>query len=486
MSDISRRDFVKMLAAAGAISQFPGIIGCRGKAAGNVPFDRLLKEVQQLQRSLSAFPANPVSVAWDPNVDEYPPTRKIERWFRGESSVYPLVEKALMLLNKDNPENPLSGIIRKGDTVVVKPNWGTQYLFPLPVTHPSVIVPIIEYAVKAGASRVVIAEGPMTLYRSQKYFWGPAFINAYNLVKELKRRHSGVEFRFQDANDDQFYWVALEDASAFSEIYSEADLDHDGHTGFLRNMFFNVPDCTGYNPGKYRIGLYAVARSFLDADVFISVPKLKTHGWSGITAALKNHMGTTLRTTSQYMPESTMLEYQKHPDFASYRESPLRDVPHYKTEYWDGKGFVKRKLIGYENDVLWRSLGDLNRAARYADKTGKMHDSFQRRYLTVVDAVISTDRGGPTSPSTVATSAIVAGFDPVAVDSVCLRMMNWNYERIRLVKNVNEFKTYPVGSIGKIEEEVIGASLNSAAFSKFFVPPANYSDEVLAPKTVKL
>ena len=70
------------------------------------------------------------------------------------------------------------------------------------------MVPVIEYAVLAGASKIIIVEGPMTLYRSQKYFWGPAFVNATGLVQELRKRHPNVEFRFQDANDDHFFgWI---------------------------------------------------------------------------------------------------------------------------------------------------------------------------------------------------------------------------------------------------------------------------------------
>ena len=132
-------------------------------------------------------------------------------------------------------------------------------------------------------------------------------------------------------------------------------------------------------------------------------------------------MGINIRTTSHFLSPEVVAEYQDNKEFALYRESPLRDVPHYSKASWNGKGFVNRKLIGYENDILWRSLCDLNKLIRYADKSGKMHTSFQRRYAVVVDAIIGTDRGGPVSPSTVETNAIVAGFDPVAVDAACLR-----------------------------------------------------------------
>jgi uncharacterized protein DUF362 len=169
-----------------------------------------------------------------------------------------------------------------------------------------------------------------------------------------------------------------------------------------------------------------------------------------------------------------------------YRESPIRDVPHYSRASWNGKGFVNRKLIGYENDVLWRSLCDLNKLIRYADKNGKLQPTIQRRYAVVVDAIIGTDRGGPVSPSTVETNAIVAGFDPVAVDAACLRIMNWNYKKIRLVNNINEIDQYRVGRIGKLEEEIIGVNFKDPVFSRYYVPPSNFSDEVLAPGTVRI
>jgi uncharacterized protein (DUF362 family) len=482
---MDRRDFLRLAGGAALLYGTPFLSSC-SKTARNQSAAEILTEVRKIQSSLSAFPKNPVAVAYDAGVNYYPRLRDVSGWFRDKSNVYPLVEKAMMLMNRDNPENPFSKIVKPGDTVVIKPNWGTQYLFPKPVTHPSIVVPVIEYAVKAGAKKIIVAEGPMTLYRSQKYFWGPAFVNAYGLIKELQKRHPDVEFRFQDANDDQFYWVELGEASTFNGAYGIPDLDHDGHTGFIRDLFFNAKDATGNSPGKYQLGLYAIARSYLEGDVFIGVPKLKTHGWSGITAALKNLMGLNLRTTSHYLGSDVMTEYENDPDFKLYRESPLRDVPHYSKASWNGRGFINRKLIGYENDILWRSLCDLNKLIRFADKNGRIQSTVQRRYAVVVDAIIGTDRGGPVSPSTVDSSAIIAGFDPVAVDGVCLRLMNWNYERIPLVNNINQIDHYRVGSFGKIEEHLVGIDLKSPAFSKYYIPPSNFSDEVLSPKTVKI
>lgn len=52
-------------------------------------------------------------------------------------------------------------MIHPGDMVVIKPNLCTLSHYLTPITHPSVLVPIVDYTVKAGASRILIAEGPI-------------------------------------------------------------------------------------------------------------------------------------------------------------------------------------------------------------------------------------------------------------------------------------------------------------------------------------
>ena len=41
------------------------------------------------------------------------------------------------------------------------------------------------------------------------------------------------------------------------------------------------------------------------------------------------------------------------------------------------------------NDTTWRMVLDLNRALRYGDGVGVLHDEPQRRYFSVVDGIIA-------------------------------------------------------------------------------------------------
>ena len=99
-----------------------------------------------------------------------------------------------------------------------------------------------------------------------------------------------------------FIWVELGDASTFQE-YMEFLIWIMTDTQVLCKICFSMlmiwQDTLLVST---ELGIYAIAKSYLEADVFIGVPKLKTHGWTGITAALKNLMGLNIRTTSHFLP----------------------------------------------------------------------------------------------------------------------------------------------------------------------------------------
>jgi hypothetical protein len=94
---------------------------------------------------------------------------------------------------------------------------------------------------------------------------------------------------------------------------------------------------------------------------------------------------------------------------------------------------VKRRT----NDVLWRSLADLNRIILHADREGTLRPEPQRRLLHVVDAIIGIDREGPIDDSRVHSRTVVAGADPVRVDAVCARIMGYDPSRIMLVERTS-------------------------------------------------
>ena len=96
---MDRRNFLRLAGGAALLYGTPFLSSC-SKSARNQSAAELLSEVRKIQGSLSAFPQNPVAVAWDPNINYYPKLRDVTGWFRDQSNVYPLVEKAMMLMNE--------------------------------------------------------------------------------------------------------------------------------------------------------------------------------------------------------------------------------------------------------------------------------------------------------------------------------------------------------------------------------------------------
>ena len=73
--DIPRRQFLSLSARAAALTFGAALVGLPHKSAGamEIPdYATVLDQVRTAHRALSAFPSNPVAVAYDPKVTAYP------------------------------------------------------------------------------------------------------------------------------------------------------------------------------------------------------------------------------------------------------------------------------------------------------------------------------------------------------------------------------------------------------------------------------
>ena len=131
----------------------------------------------------------------------------------------------------------------------------------------------------------------------------------------------------------------------------------------------------------FEIGGYPVpiSRFFADTDIFISVPKLKTHQLAGMTCSLKNSFGL---------------------------------IPaNYKARMHALSGHVKRLTEFFVDLYSWR-IPDLN----------------------IVDGILAMEGEGPCFGKPREVGRIIAGQDGIAVDAVCARMINFENPRgIKLI-----------------------------------------------------
>jgi len=412
-----------------------------------------------------------VSVAFNSSILNYP-DKNMSPYGAEVSPVYNLTKQALAYLNPGNPDNPLSNIVMPGDVVVLKPNLVSPSGFASEgCTRTPILRPLVDFAVQAGASKVMIAEGSSTPYPDSRVF-GPDYSNITGLVQALQSMYPGVVITYQDLNMDNFTWVDLGENSTFYGTYTPQQLYSVNNMRMDEDSYYYAQDCNGYDPKGYRPGLYAIANTVFQADVFINVPKMKVHWITGVTLSLKNLVGITVSSTGN-----------------TTQEESIKEVPH-----WNNSGpkpiydEVLARQDSFENDVVWRVMTDLNKIVLYVDENGLLKPVKQRRYLSVVDAVIGmegpTVYGPPRAPRP--TGAIIAGQNPVAVDAVCCRVMGFNHTILNSLVNMEQVSDHTIGNADPTAICVVGASLNSTTFGEPYVPHIDYEDPQIAPYKIRL
>jgi len=214
-----------------------------------------------------------------------------------------------------------------GKRVVLKPNLVEYHRDKVINTDPRVVAAVIELCQREGASEVIVAEGPGH-WRNLEY------LAAASGLGDVLRHY---KTRLVDLNHDEP--VKTPNAGRLT------GLDH----------------------------LY-LTQTILSADVFISLPKLKTHHWAGATLSLKNLFGT------------------------------LPGICY---------GWPKNELHwrGIPNSIIDIAL-------------------TQTPHLAIVDAIIGMEGDGPLNGTGRNVGALVMGTDLVAVDATCCRLMGLPADRI--------------------------------------------------------
>ena len=242
----------------------------------------------------------------------------------------------------------------KGKTVLLKPNLVGSDPLGMTNTHPAVIAAARETFLRLGASQVLIGDGPAMDRDTQ------AVIESIRL-REYAGPLPGV---FVDLNVDDVERVSLRTrASRLKELY--------------------------------------LPKTVLGVDFLVSLPKLKTHHWAGVTLSLKNMFGV-----------------------------------------------VPGSCYGWPKNVLhWagidRAILDINAAVRPD--------------FAIVDGIIGMEGNGPIQGTLKPCGVLVLGDDPVAVDATCARIMGLAPEKISYIAQAATL----LGHIQPEQIHQIGESVSS-------------------------
>jgi uncharacterized protein (DUF362 family) len=283
---------------------------------------------------------------------------------------------AVHITRADDYDAPLADVLQKqfehfrahvpvaGKRVVLKPNLVEYHKGKVINTDPRFVDAVIEFFKREGAAEIIVAEGP-------GHWRNVQFLVNESGLGDVLRKH-GVRF---------------------------VDINHDEPVKVL-----NLGRATGL---EY---LY-LSRTILSADVFVSLPKLKTHHWAGATLSLKNLFGT------------------------------LPGICY---------GWPK-------NELHWRGIPNsiVDIALTHTP------------HLAIVDGIIGMEGDGPLNGTAKPVGAIVMGVDLLAVDATCCRLMQLPPERVPTLVLAAQRR------LGQLREDAIpqlGESIDSLA-RPFELPP---------------
>jgi hypothetical protein len=221
---------------------------------------------------------------------------------------------------------------------------------------------------------------------------------------------------------------------------------------------------------------YLLCRTPMDADVFINLPKLKTHKKVGITCALKNLVG--INANKNWLPHHTEGTPDQGGDqFANATARArlehswmgaakrwLKDRPGLSRLFVPVKK-AGRLLFGdtqqvvrsgnwHGNDTCWRMVLDLNKCLFFFDGSGQPRQK-PPRYLAVVDGIVAGEGNGPMSPDARPCGVVLAGTHPVAVDCVAAELMGFDWQKLRLLKNSFQMRELNFASFQPGEIEIV-------------------------------
>ena len=212
----------------------------------------------------------------------------------------------------------------------------------------------------------------------------------------------------------------------------------------FRGVFDEREETVAAHTGENQI--YTYSASLYNADVYISIPKLKTHQKVGATLNLKGLVGTVAKKNqlvhwSVGYPEVGGDEY---PDQKSYEEGQLAKVKHRGA--WPG------------NDTIWRMVADL-----YAGFQRK-----PRRYFSVVDGIVAGEGQGPFCPTAKYANTLIGGADLLDVDLTAAKWMGLMPDKIK-------YLAYCMRQYNRSLEE-IEVFVDGIAQKDFFAREKNYKN----------
>lgn len=397
------------------------------------------------------------------------------------SDEYPEKEilRSISFLLGNEKGNIFKDIIKQGERVVIKPNWVNdihEYGFDMfsIITHSSILRAIVDlvYDASRGDVQITIADAPQNncnfdnllrvtnICKIQEYYWKKYRFDIQILdlrqtyiPNKKNRDFIGTSDRIKLQGDPNGYAaVNIGRDSAFVGFT---------HAERMYGADYNRNEIIEHH--KKNKHEYLISKTVLNADTFISVPKLKVHKKVGTTLNAKGMVGINgdKNWVAHYKIGPPAVGGDEYPDeesSLSKHKSMMRRVLIDKLlapQTRSGeilysllnsiytkivKPISPQKMVTpltvsagdwHGNDTAWRMTADLARIVMYADYNGILQDSIQRNFFSIIDGMIGGEKDGPLAPAPKACGIIIGGANLLSVDIVSTRLMGFDWQKIK-------------------------------------------------------
>lgn len=347
--------------------------------------------------------------------------------------------------------------------ILIKPNWVKHSASDTDSvclrTNDQFLIALLEVILKYKPESVLIGDAPI-----QGCVWDKVVTEELiNRINELSEQYS-VAIRIKD-----FRRVVFNPSKNNPETnrnplsdYVIFDLGTESYLEPVTSENENVFRVTNYNPDRLAeshskgVHKYCITKELFDADIIISVPKVKTHQKTGVTAALKNLVG--LNGDKDYLPHHRLGGTEDggdcYPgknifcywaelaiDFANRRQG--------KPLYWVGLRLSsllwrlsrpsKEHYLSagwYGNDTTWRMVLDLNKIIEYGNKDGSISKMPVRQLISVCDGIVGGQGDGPLKPTPLALGIVSLTNNSGANDLAMAKLMRFDIRKIPMLNTI--------------------------------------------------
>jgi uncharacterized protein (DUF362 family) len=382
-------------------------------------------------------------------------------------------------------DEEIRALLASGDAsrlIVLKPNWIQESHEHRPdvwepvITHPAVLLGVVEALAERiwGPATLCICDAPHTYADFAAIAARGGFAGA---LERVRARFPALRIELLDLRRER--WVRRE-AVVVERVrnaedprgYVRLDLARDslffGHAGEGRYYGADYDSRVVNAHHRGELHEYLIAGSPMACDLFVNLPKLKTHKKTGITCCLKNLVGIngdknwlphhtegTPRTGGDEFPQESLASALERRARKLGMKMMLA-VPPLGTWLYRKARRVGMQVLGDSesvlrhgnwqgNDTCWRMALDLNRALLYGRADGSWRDAGRaRHYLAIVDGVIGGQGNGPLCPDPADSRVLLAGRDPAAVDALACRLMGFDPADLPIVAHAFEPHRWPI------------------------------------------